>query len=1534
MSQLTANRGFIKQVGPVMIAFCLLAMILPGISRGDINEGFDDFDSGTRPAGWIFTGCNLDTDTYTTATNYGIASPSIKLDATDWIQTSDFVTLDRLTFWVKGLSVNPSSAFLIEEFYSAAWAEMTTLVPPPDSGTTIGPLTINSLSTSARFTYVQGDGNVAFDDVAINNTPTPIPSATPPPSPTVTPKPMVDQVYPWSDPGPYVMLYNPGPQFSLQSWKLEVFEPLQSYYFTAADTMPAVGYYLVGRYEWVDGVHPDSMWDISMPENSEEGHSYVMLLNPSSAQVDSFGWGTDVTGQPDFFETTAAGTLSADKAWSRTDHVDTDNNWADFSEIDPAPVNSDLLQWYTETIVPDSDYDTLFNIATDPLWNVPERWPYYAEINEIPADDFTYIGSTSNEGEVNLRRFGFSNPARPQAYYPEKTALAVHLRGKIAGSTGAVNFYTDFNSASSSTGEWTVDTVWGNTWDLMARGVEGGFFYQTELDNFAFTLADFKEDTSLWRRVSQLNIVIHTADNPTPAPSPTPSPYCKWIHEGFDNLNIEGAPTPIGWLFSDVELPDDTYTSIYGEAIPSIKLGVNQASIETTSELYFANPGELWFWVDGVNISPNSHLLIRQWSEQSDNWYDMTDIYNLPSTGTTLGPFNADSWARRYKFQYFKYYVSGGNLAIDDICLCSGPPTPSPTSSPLATRSPTPVQTRTPTPTPSTSPTPRAITPTPTTVPLTTPTPGCIGDGILELGVETTFSGADWPTNISYGAWQHTDTLNQVWTADRAFVNPGAGGNKKLGMRAAGDWFEFPPVNYPGEVTFNLYLSSPGTNLWDEALMLEWIDPRTPEMGWAELTEVTTLTYHTPGLVTYLPLPLAMCAEECVQFRLRVSRRTKKTLCVDNIIVTSNLCPTRTPTPTPTPFGFKTPTVPPATATPTPVGYKTVTPTPLTPTPSITPSPSITPTPSALTPTPTPVGFKTPSPTPVPIKQLVVDQVFTGTGYSYAMIFNPTEYDVNLGLEELWLLSQEDYNYGQDYIFTECDIIPAGGYFLVSSKPYPGGGTFTYDTADAVTWLRIVQNSTAGNSFIATRDPDDEGDALGWGSVANPDYYEGTPAWGALTEPSAWFRFSDGQNHRDTDDNATDFTRLTHSPVGSGQVDFWFCQTLWPVADVSPQEWTKTTSVGNTYYYQAIGSNYLPTDIDHSLQNSSGTGTGGQGDGAETWFELTGFPGTAVNDFVDCWGRVNVQLVAWGVQSGTATSSNVWLKSGPTVSTRSYKFPTTLGIVDNIPTWNINPDTYYHWTWETLGNLNIGIENDDAVNRVLTQFYALVWYTGSEPPAPTATPTTTASPFTPTPTPAGYKTPTPTPSIPPTPTPSPSPAPSPAITPVFEIWNPSFEYVPELIGWDELGTSTQIGWSEDTAYHGIESCLFVNPTEYFTARGVRSTLVSMVPGLDYNFSGWFYVKNTAGVIEDTLFSFQIEWWDSEWGYIDITNSLAFSLASFDTWEFRTYTLAPPPNAVMASLKVSVRETEYNSNDAYIDMFFIGSPALRKSFFIW
>ena len=152
-----------------------------------MEEGFDDYQIGTRPAGWTFTNCSQNSDTYTATGNYGAASPSIRLDAGgDVIKTAPFTNPDALQFWLKGQGTDSSSHLLVEEYYAATWYEVSDIFNFPTTGTQFGEFSLNPSTNQLKFTYTKGSVNLAIDDVYLEEgepTVTPLSSATPTPGP-------------------------------------------------------------------------------------------------------------------------------------------------------------------------------------------------------------------------------------------------------------------------------------------------------------------------------------------------------------------------------------------------------------------------------------------------------------------------------------------------------------------------------------------------------------------------------------------------------------------------------------------------------------------------------------------------------------------------------------------------------------------------------------------------------------------------------------------------------------------------------------------------------------------------------------------------------------------------------------------------------------------------------------------------------------------------------------------------------------------------------------------------------------------------------------------------------------------------------------------------------------------------------------------------------------------------------------------------------------------------------------------------------
>ena len=154
-----------------------------------LDEGFDGYDTGTRPDGWSFINCDQNGDTYTAVGDFGHLSPSIKLDATgDIIETAHFGPAAWCQFWVKGQGTDASSHLLVEEYYGSGWSAVTDLYSLPSAGTVIGGLELLPVCDRLRFSYTRSTGAAAFDDVLVGCLIMPTP---PPATPGITTTPPV-----------------------------------------------------------------------------------------------------------------------------------------------------------------------------------------------------------------------------------------------------------------------------------------------------------------------------------------------------------------------------------------------------------------------------------------------------------------------------------------------------------------------------------------------------------------------------------------------------------------------------------------------------------------------------------------------------------------------------------------------------------------------------------------------------------------------------------------------------------------------------------------------------------------------------------------------------------------------------------------------------------------------------------------------------------------------------------------------------------------------------------------------------------------------------------------------------------------------------------------------------------------------------------------------------------------------------------------------------------------------------------------------
>ena len=133
-----------------------------------VNEGFNA--GSTAPTGWTFTTLS---GTYTSAGNYGLASPSLKFGKTgDQIITAVLpYAATQLSFWLKNQG-SSGSTLVVEGYNGTKWVKVDTISYFPTTGTTS---LYNATSTPAlpaglkqfRFTYTKSTGNISLDDVSM-----------------------------------------------------------------------------------------------------------------------------------------------------------------------------------------------------------------------------------------------------------------------------------------------------------------------------------------------------------------------------------------------------------------------------------------------------------------------------------------------------------------------------------------------------------------------------------------------------------------------------------------------------------------------------------------------------------------------------------------------------------------------------------------------------------------------------------------------------------------------------------------------------------------------------------------------------------------------------------------------------------------------------------------------------------------------------------------------------------------------------------------------------------------------------------------------------------------------------------------------------------------------------------------------------------------------------------------------------------------------------------------------------------------------
>lgn len=123
------------------------------------------FDQGnTLPEGW-----ELKADSpYTSASNSGTSIPALKFSATGhYLITPFFNGATDLSFWIKGVSTDTLSVFIVEGLKDNEWIEIKKICPILRTGQKYQ-ISLPDNVIRLRFSYIKSSGNVAFDDLVLS----------------------------------------------------------------------------------------------------------------------------------------------------------------------------------------------------------------------------------------------------------------------------------------------------------------------------------------------------------------------------------------------------------------------------------------------------------------------------------------------------------------------------------------------------------------------------------------------------------------------------------------------------------------------------------------------------------------------------------------------------------------------------------------------------------------------------------------------------------------------------------------------------------------------------------------------------------------------------------------------------------------------------------------------------------------------------------------------------------------------------------------------------------------------------------------------------------------------------------------------------------------------------------------------------------------------------------------------------------------------------------------------------------------------
>jgi beta-lactamase superfamily II metal-dependent hydrolase len=899
-----------RWVFSLLLALPLFPLPAPSPAAVLINEGFDNFELGVRPASWIFTNCNADSDVYTSSADYGAGAPSLMLDNTgDSVTTAAFAAESgtELRFWYRGAATDATSSLLVEEEYGGSWTSITSFSNLTHSGTICPPLPVSPNSSRVKFSYTKSAGNLALDDVRI-----------------------ISRRY---------------LRVTYLSWTLQG---------STGQYGDAVYYEFPGEDGLLDtaddrnllfdgGYSTDSSEALGQFLDSkigEGGTLYYMVLSAPGADhisgldmavkrynvlnyYENVRWNPGVKSAYDSF----IGDLNADEGGCNVYYYNA-GHYLSGPDTDLGPgwdpyIEARVLAAKTEpgSATEDNPWsgviqircgDSVFLQGGDAADSTGEQWilddnPTYsyagasAELADTDIYKVHHHGSDGSSSADFLNqmspRYAVVTVAHSSSNHPTAGALdRIDAAGSVAYRVD-LDHHVTVRCDNQDNYEITRAMAWSQQTDLLYEG-SGGYYASGELHFPPPPL------------VTNLQVVEETKDRVVVAWDACTTPDTSYhLYRSSSHNGDDGAGTAY-----EPELADATgiYQKLTASAISYTSYTDSEGAPGTT---YYYRVASLQANTDGVS----SVTYERRWSNEV--------AARRPDFSPTPTPEG--------------YRTPSPTPSPEPSATPSPSPTPTPSPSPTPSATPTPEGYRTPSPAPSATAT---VTPPPTPVP--SPSAATASFPFSD-GFETGILGDVWTVQTTVAGRVRVDTAYPCSGSYAALLDCSPSGSYStaaivLAIDLAGQsevklnfsWREFLDENHAAD---GVFISDNQGESWHQAYSFN----------------------SGPQSCTDLSLDLdAAAADGGLSYNDRFWIKFQfyddfsipsDGYAIDDVEVRRAATPTPSPTASPSP-------------SPTPEGYRTPT-----PTPSPSPSPSPSPTPSRTpTPTPTPEGYLTPTPTPSP----------------------------------------------------------------------------------------------------------------------------------------------------------------------------------------------------------------------------------------------------------------------------------------------------------------------------------------------------------------------------------------------------------------------------------------------------------------------------------------------------------------------------------------------------------------------------------------